>query len=73
MPMHERKVCPRCNAVFECKAGNITDCQCNAITLTMEERAFVEMRFADCLCAQCLLQLKDRYVFFKEKYFLIPK
>lgn len=64
------KICPRCNTTFECKTGNITVCQCNGIILSTEERAFIEMRYADCLCAKCLLQLKDRYVFFKEKYFL---
>ena len=68
MPHHERKTCPRCNNAFECKAGDIAHCECSSIELNIEERAFIEDRYADCLCACCLLQLKNRYVLFKEKY-----
>jgi len=68
MPLHEEKSCPRCNKPFECKAGDITQCQCYGIQLSVEERAFVEARYKDCLCADCLLQLKNRYLLFKEKY-----
>jgi len=68
MPQHEIKTCPRCNNGFECKAGDVSHCQCNCIELNIEERCFIEDRYADCLCVSCLLQLKDRYMFFKEKY-----
>ena len=68
MPLHERKTCPSCTNVFESKAGDIAHCQCNCIELNIEERAFIEERYADCLCTACLLQLKNRYIFFKEKY-----
>jgi hypothetical protein len=73
MPEHEIKKCPRCNKIFECKAGDIAHCQCNSINLNIEERAFIEDRYSDCLCANCLLQLKDRYMLFKEKYFFNSK
>ena len=67
--MHEQKICPRCSNVFECKAGSITECQCYTIVLNNEERIFIEDRYKDCLCKNCLLELKNRYTFFKEKYF----
>jgi Cysteine-rich CWC len=68
MCQHEQKKCPRCNASFECKVGNITECQCYGVIFTMEERAFLESKYEDCLCRTCLLELKDRYLLFKEKY-----
>ncbi len=68
MCMHEEKICPRCEAAFECKLGSITECQCYSILLDIEEKAFIEERYADCLCRSCLLELKNRYIFFKEKY-----
>lgn len=68
MPQHEAKACPRCGNIFECKAGDITQCQCYSIQLGIEERAFIEERYKDCLCADCLLQLKNRFMLFKEKF-----
>ena len=73
MPSHEVKSCPRCGKAFECKAGDITQCQCYGIQLSPEERAFIEERYKDCLCADCLLQLKNRYMLFKEKYLFNSK
>jgi hypothetical protein len=34
-----------------------------------EEASFLEARYGDCLCRNCLLELKQQSVFFKEKYF----
>ena len=68
MPFHEQKSCPRCNKAFECKAGDITNCQCNPIALTVEERAFIETRYNDCLCATCLKDLQNKHTLFKEKF-----
>lgn len=65
---HELKPCPRCGQAFACKPGNITECQCFGINLTEEEKAFIAEKFDDCLCRNCLLDLKNKYVFFKEKY-----
>ena len=68
MPHHEQKSCPRCNRAFECKVGDITNCQCNGIHLSQSAMAFVETRYNDCLCAGCLTDLQNRYTLFKEKF-----
>ena len=69
MPMHEVKSCPRCQQFFECKVGSITQCDCALVHLSEEEKAFIADRYKDCLCISCLRDLKDKYIFFKEKYF----
>ena len=69
MCKHEAKQCPRCANSFECKVGDIAHCQCYIIALSTEEKAFIEERYNDCLCSNCLQELKQRYVFFIEKYF----
>ncbi len=69
MCQHEIKKCPRCERPFECKVGAIAQCQCFVIELSLEEKAFIEGRYNDCLCAGCLQELKNRYTFFREKYF----
>jgi hypothetical protein len=68
MCKHEDKHCPRCNTVFECKAGSIALCQCSTIQISVEERVYVESRFEDCLCVSCLKALQNEYVLFKEKH-----
>lgn len=68
MPFHEQKNCPRCENGFECKAGDVANCQCNCTSLTIEERAFIEDQYSDCLCIHCLLEMKNRYIVFKEKF-----
>ncbi len=70
MPTHEKKACPRCRQPFECKVGDIGHCQCNGIRLTAEERSFIEQRYNDCLCRDCLEALQNKYTLFKEKYHL---
>lgn len=69
MPAHEAKHCLRCHQPFECKAGSITQCDCTRIFLSEEEKAFIADRYEDCLCLSCLKELKNKYIFFKEKYF----
>ena len=61
MPQHEQKICPRCNQPLECKVGDIVHCQCSSIYLTLEERSFIEDHYSDCLCINCLKELKNRY------------
>jgi len=68
MPNHEKKNCERCNASFECKAGNITQCQCNQIHLSLEEKIYIESKYSDCLCANCLSAIKSELFLFKEKF-----
>jgi Cysteine-rich CWC len=69
MCQHETKNCPRCNTAFECKPGNITQCQCFGIQLTEELNAYIEQRYNDCLCRHCLEHLQVELNLFKEKYF----
>jgi hypothetical protein len=68
MPAHETKTCARCQQAFECKMGDISHCHCKDVQLTLEELAFIESRYVDCLCHQCLLDLKNKTVLFREKY-----
>ncbi|WP_298301562.1 cysteine-rich CWC family protein [Hydrotalea sp.] len=68
MPHHEEKLCARCRQPFECKVGDIAHCHCTEITLSDAERNFIENRYSDCLCRNCLWALKNKYVLFKEKY-----
>ncbi|RFM26609.1 cysteine-rich CWC family protein [Deminuibacter soli] len=70
MPTHEAKTCPRCHQPFECKVGDISQCQCNGLRLTDEERSFIEQRYNDCLCRNCLEALKNKHTLFREKYHL---
>jgi len=70
MCAHETKYCPRCKQAFECKPGNITQCQCYAIELTAEAKVFIEQRFNDCLCRDCLQYLQQEANLFREKYLL---
>jgi hypothetical protein len=61
MCSHEEKICPRCQARFECKLGSINLCQCTTVTLNDAERNYIRAQFDDCLCASCLLALKKEY------------
>jgi hypothetical protein len=61
MPHHEEKICPRCQARFECKVGSINLCQCQTVQLNDDERAYIQAQFDDCFCANCLLALKKEY------------
>lgn len=61
MCKHEMKNCPRCHLPFECKVGDIAHCQCTTITLTHEERIFLNEQFEDCLCANCMRELKAAF------------
>ena len=67
---HEKKSCCRCDEEFECKVGDIANCQCALTKLTIEEIAFMEEMYDDCLCANCIYELKRRYVHFVNKYIL---
>ena len=67
MCKHEVKSCPRCQSGFECRVGDIINCQCYGIQLSAEEETFIQSNYQDCLCRNCLLQLKSRYLAFVEK------
>lgn len=61
MCKHEEKPCPRCNNPFECKVGDVTHCQCYTIKLSDAERDFIARKFSDCLCANCMRDLRAEY------------
>ncbi len=61
MPHHEQKNCPRCKRVFECKVGNVLECQCSQIQLTYEEKAHFENTYTDCLCIDCIYLLRYQF------------
>lgn len=65
---HEEKTCPRCRKPFACKPGNITECQCFGIRLTIEQRAYIDQRYRDCLCRDCLAALQNEVELFREKF-----
>jgi len=69
MHLHETKNCPRCKQTFECKPGNINQCHCYGLEMTAELRTFIEQRFSDCLCHDCLRYLQQEHNLFKKKYF----
>ena len=68
MCQHEKKNCPRCGIVFECKPGNITQCQCYGFAMNEELKVYLEQRYNDCLCKNCLKYLSVELNFFKERY-----
>ncbi len=69
MPQHETKKCARCTHDFECKVGNIAECQCNRVTLTYEERVFIEEKYTDCLCGEYLQTLQFQYRLYRNHIF----
>lgn len=70
---HEQKICQRCSEIFECKVGDITQCQCFGIEFTDAEKEYVDARFNDCLCRSCLKDVKREFKFkpIKDKMQLI--
>ncbi len=61
MPQHENKKCPHCNNTFECKVGNVLECQCDQILLSYDEKIYIENTYIDCLCIDCLHLLRYQY------------
>lgn len=63
MACHETKYCPRCQAQFECKVGNVTECQCYGISFEEKEKEYIDRNYQDCLCRNCLLSVKREMQF----------
>ena len=59
---HEKKTCPRCGNSFECKVGDIVNCQCHGIKFTNDMMSFVSKHYDDCLCRGCLMELNGERV-----------
>jgi len=71
MQKHEQKLCPRCQQAFECRVGDITNCQCFGLQLTIAEEAMIAESWpGQCLCRQCLTLLQSRYHVFIENKIL---
>ena len=58
---NELKKCPRCGKEFECKAGSISTCQCQAVELDSRQSDYVAAHYEDCLCLGCLSELRAEY------------
>jgi len=77
MIKHEVNHCPRCTATFECKVGDISNCQCSEVKLSDLTQSFIAKTDFDCLCRNCLLQLNQlvrisaQHTFPRQKEFFI--
>ncbi|WPP50404.1 cysteine-rich CWC family protein [Catalinimonas niigatensis] len=58
MSKHETKYCPICKSAFECKPGNITQCQCFGIPIDGETAQYIREKYEACLCRSCLEKLR---------------
>jgi hypothetical protein len=58
--MHQQgnKHCQRCGRLFECKADDITQCQCYGIHLNADELQIISEQFGDCICLNCLNEIR---------------
>jgi hypothetical protein len=59
MYKHEEKYCPKCNAMFICKVGDIANCQCTTLQLSDETKSFLSKTHFDCLCKNCLTKINQ--------------
>ncbi|HEY0772041.1 MAG TPA: cysteine-rich CWC family protein [Sphingobacteriaceae bacterium] len=58
---HEIIPCGRCGKRIECKANSFTKCQCVEVRLNINETQYISELFQGCVCAACLLELKEAY------------
>lgn len=61
MIKHEIITCERCSKRMECKANAFSKCQCSTIQLNLNEVQYVSENYEGCLCAACLIELKEEY------------
>ncbi|MFT3903595.1 MAG: cysteine-rich CWC family protein [Niabella sp.] len=66
MTKHEQKYCPRCNASFECKVGDVANCQCSTVKVCEDTWRFLRKTNYDCLCRNCLKEIDQMVRFNKE-------
>ena len=57
MVKHEEKICEKCGVAFECKVGDIANCQCSQVKLSDAVQLFLANNFSDCLCLNCLKEI----------------
>lgn len=46
--------CPKCNASFTCRLGDVVNCQCYSVPLSQHTRDALAKTSMDCLCKNCL-------------------
>ncbi len=69
---HEILVCKRCSSRFECKVGDVSNCQCSTISLSDVTRKFLDHTYFGCLCANCLTEIESKVSALKGKSFPKP-
>jgi len=69
---HEIMVCKRCNSRFECKVGDVNNCQCSTISLNDVTRKYLDNTFYGCLCAKCLVEVENKILLTIGKSFPKP-
>ncbi len=60
MSKHEHKNCGRCNKSFECKVGDISNCECMEVILSIQTKNFLSKTEYDCICKNCLIQINQQ-------------
>jgi hypothetical protein len=66
---HEILICKRCRSPFECKTGDVHNCQCTAIPLSDASKIFLDHTYFGCLCANCLTEIQIKVSALKGKSF----
>lgn len=69
---HEILVCKRCGSRFECKVGDVSNCQCSTISLSDVTRKFLDHTYFGCLCATCLTEMESKVSVLNGKSFPKP-
>jgi len=58
---HETINCERCGKGMVCKANANMKCQCSTVPLNLNETQYISEQYDGCLCAGCLVELKEEY------------
>ena len=69
---HEIRVCKRCGSRFECRVGDVSNCQCANISLSDATRKFLDNTYFGCLCANCLTEIESNVLALKGNSFPKP-
>ena len=59
---HEIVSCKRCGTRFECKVGDVSNCQCSAVTISDATRKFLDKTSFGCLCASCVKNIDQKVI-----------
>ena len=59
MVKHEIKICERCQSSFECKVGDVANCQCSTVVVVEATHEFLAKTAYDCLCQNCLIAINN--------------